>query len=92
MKFQKLLTFHRQLANKMGDDLVYSLSFDAGKVYVVISTHKSKTRRYKNGKKIQTCQIKNEDFERDVQELVNEIKSLYDNLLEDGINEIATII
>ena len=85
MKFKSLVTFHKKLAKKLGEDLVYSLALDNEEVLLVISTHKSKTKRYKDKeyKTMQSCKIKDTDFDKDVNQLVDEIARLYNNILED---------
>lgn len=84
MKFKNLVNFHKKLAKNLGKDLVYSLALDSDKVILVVSTHKSKTKKYKNKeyKTMQSCEIKESDFNKDVNELVEEITRLYNNILE----------
>lgn len=84
MKFKVLVDFHKKLAKRLGEDLVYSLALDEGKIVLVVATHKSKTKRYKDKeyKTMQSCVIKGTDFDKDVNQLVDEIGRLYDNVLE----------
>lgn len=85
MKFKSLVDFHKKLAKKLGEDLVYSLALDHGEILLVIATHKSKTKRYKDKeyKTMQSCKIKETDFDKDINQLVDEIARLYSNILED---------
>ena len=85
MKFKNLMSFHKKLAKNLGEDLVYSLALDQGQVLLVVSTHKSKTKKYKDKqyKTMQSCMIKESDLDKNVNELVAEITRLYNNILED---------
>jgi phosphatidate phosphatase PAH1 len=85
MKFKRLVDFHTKLAKRLGNDLVYSLALDEGKVILVISTHKSKKQRYKDKeyKTMQSCQIRDIDFNKTMNQIVDEIANLYKNILEE---------
>ena len=65
MKFKNIVDFHKKLSAKLGKDLVYSLALDEGEIFLVISTHKSKTKRYKNKefKTMQSCKIRTTDLD-----------------------------
>lgn len=84
MKFKHLVNFHKKLAKNLGEDLVYSLALDGDKIMLVVATHKSKTKRYKDKeyKTMQSCEIKATDFDKDINQLVTEITRLYNNVLE----------
>lgn len=97
MKFKNLATFQKKIAERLGDDLVYSLAFDDGKFFFLISTHKSKTKRYKDKKykTMQSCIINPSDFGKQTDEIVEEIVKMYSPILEtyepDRSNDVGNI-
>lgn len=79
MKFKESLIFHEKLIKELGDDLVYSVSYDQGKYYLSISTHRSKTQEYSHGRQIQTALI--DDFNDNIDKLVAKVVPLYKDIL-----------
>ena len=79
MKFKETLELHEKLIEALGDDLVYSVAYDKGKYYLVISVHNSETWEYEHGGNMQTCHI--DDFNDDVEALVKKVVSLYEPIL-----------
>lgn len=81
MKFKNMFGFLKSLEEKLGSDLVYSLSLDEGKTIITISTHKSTRVKYEHGRNMQSAEIKPQDFKKSTEELANEIEALFKNLL-----------
>jgi hypothetical protein len=80
MKFRTTLTFHERLIDKLGDDLVYTVSYDNGQYFLSISTHNSKKQRFKHGRRQQTAVI--EDYKTaNVHDLVKQIVKMYRPIL-----------
>ena len=80
MKFKTTLEFHERLIEKLGDDLVYTVSYEQGQYFLSISTHSSKKQRFNHGRRQQTAVI--EDFETvHVHDLVKEIVKMYRPIL-----------
>lgn len=80
MKFQSTVNFLNLLQDKLGSDLVYSITLDHGRYIVTVATHKSDTRVFHHGRDIQSCEILPSEFSKG-KELVTEIASQFRNLL-----------
>jgi len=78
-KFTDTLILHQRLIEELGEDLVYSVSYDQGKFYLSISTHRSETQVFTHGRNMQTALL---DLDEDtVDELVKKIVDLFGNIL-----------
>lgn len=75
MKFEEIAKFLEMLEKECGSDLVYSISLMEGNVYFTCSTHKSDDRAFESNDKI-TAQIKENDFEKSLDEIVDEAKRI----------------
>lgn len=81
LKVKHIIEFHEELKDLLGEDLVYSLVWDDGAVYLAISVHKSLDKEYDHGRNIQTCQISESEFEKGPSELAKEIARAYSGLI-----------
>ena len=79
MKFKETLILHEKLISRLGDDLVYSISYDSGQYFLTISTHKSKTQEFTHGKQTQTALI--DDFNDTIFQLSEKLIKLYKGIL-----------
>lgn len=80
-KIKNYFDFHKKLQAQLGEDLVYSLAFDNGMYVLAISTHKSNTLQFNHGRKIQTCIIDSNDLNRNINDLIKELVTLYSKIL-----------
>lgn len=78
-KFKDILALHENLVERMGDDLVYSLTYDNGNYYLTISIHRSDKWKYKHGGQTQSALLN--DFSDNIGVLTNKIVELYKDVL-----------
>lgn len=81
MIVRDITKLQEMLAEALGEDLVISLARDVDKYYLAISVHKSDRVEYSHGGNIQSCLIRDDDFDKDVEDLVKQIVPLYEEVL-----------
>lgn len=86
MKTKDGFNFIKRLQKRLGKDLVYSLTLDGDDFYINVSTYKSLKRKFKDDK-LHPCKLENKDLEKHEFILIEELKNIYENLLEKKINE-----
>jgi len=86
MKFRKTLEFHEKVRARLGEDLVYSIAYDAGEYLLAISVHKSKTQQFSHGRNIQSCLLTR--LSDPIDKLVNDVVSLFQGVLIERIPDV----
>lgn len=86
MNFEKVTTLHKSLKERLGNDLVYSLALDSGKFYLAVSVHKSETQEFDHGRNIQSCLISESEFDKPIEQLVDELAEMYATILVEKEN------
>ena len=88
MKIDKSLEFIKMLKKRMGSDLVYNLFLDIDdEFYVIVSPHKSATRKYKDNAQMHRVHISKNDINKQNFVLCNEINNIFRDLFVDKDNE-----
>lgn len=86
-KTKNILNIFKNLAGKLGDDLVYSIAYDGGKLLLCISVHKSKRLTYGTDSLMRTVEITGTALERQVNDVIDEVVDFFKKHLKDKQNE-----
>jgi len=87
-KTKNILNIFKNLSNKLGDDLVYSIAYDTGKLLICISTHKSKRLTYGTESQTRTVEINGTALNRPINEVMVEVVDYFKEHLKEISNEI----
>ena len=84
MIFGKYIELFESLKQRLGDEtLVVSFASDHNnELYLSVSVHNSKKFVYNHGRTMQTCRFDIEDFERDVNEVLDLVVPLFKEVME----------
>jgi len=83
MKVKKLAKILPKIVSGLGDDdLTISLARSNKKYYISISTHTSNQFQFDHGGYQRTCELRDEDLEKDSHLLVRDLVNTYNKLLK----------
>lgn len=82
MKVNKLTRILRAVPKGLGDEnLTISLAHSKDNFYISISTHTSEKFEFDHGGYQRTCQLTEDDLEKDSKDLVKDLVNIYNELL-----------
>ena len=86
-KTKNIANIFKNLSKRLGDDLVYSIAYDTGKLLICISTHKSKRLTYGTPSQVRTVEINGTALDRPINEVLTEVVEYFKQHLKEIENE-----
>lgn len=86
-KTKNILNIFKNLSKNLGDDLVYSIAYDTGKLLICISTYKSKRLTYGTPSQTRTVEINGTALDRPINEVIKEVVEYFKQHLKEIENE-----
>lgn len=86
-KTKNILNIFKNLSKHLGDDLVYSIAYDSGKLLICISTHKSKRLTYGTPSQTRTVEVNGIALARPINEVMAEVVEFFKTHLKEVKDE-----
>jgi hypothetical protein len=85
---KNILNIFKSLSKRLGEDLVYSIAYDNGKLLICISVHKSKRLTYGTDSQTRTVEINGTALDRQINDVLAEVVDYFKTHLKERENEI----
>lgn len=86
MKFKNITKFQKLLQKQLGADLLYSLNLDNDVWHLTVAFAKNSDRQFKDGSFIHRCKLTEDDMEKHIYLLSQQIVNIFEPLIEKRTN------